>query len=597
MNMKAKRICLTKGAMKSMKKTGMKVIALLLLTMLVLSACTTTPTTTGATGSTTTKATTTGATTTGATTTTSAGGWQQDPNLNDPGVEPICKETVTLKVGLRENANVTDFAANDMTKLVEERGNFKLDFQFYTSEMATQLNLIVAGGDFKNLPDVIMLVPGDAYVFQWGQAGAILPLNDYYANSSYHLKIAEERTGVDYKQMITSPDGNYYGIPTYNQSLGNENEGKLWVNKPWLDKLDLEIPKTTDDFYNVLKAFVTEDPNGNGEADEIGLLGRVWSFTPPWFKALVAPFEFIGGGHYIQNDGTVGVWYNTPEYRESLQFMRKLFEEGLIPDYQFTIDDTAWNNLGGNAEIPIVGIVDGTAATVTTRVPDYVGFGPLANPDGRMFTNFVPSVANVAYMISSACETPEAAFRLGDLLVSEDFSIITRWGNEGQHWDYIKNAKVDVNQMDAWFEDAGYPGYVVIYEDPWGIVQNFHWYQAGPYIRQYGIAAGRVVPKDTPINSEYMIAQMIKPYLEVTNSTSRQHAVGKLVFNATELSAITEILNSLQTYVGESIAAFALGTLDIDDDTVWNDYLAQLEAIGLNDVLQIVQNVYDRMYK
>ena len=98
MNMKAKRICHTKGAMKSMKKTGMKLIALLLLTMLVLSACTTTPTTTGATGSTTTKATTTGATTTGATTTTEAGGWQQDPNLNDPGVEPICKETVTLTV-------------------------------------------------------------------------------------------------------------------------------------------------------------------------------------------------------------------------------------------------------------------------------------------------------------------------------------------------------------------------------------------------------------------------------------------------------------------------------------------------------------------
>ena len=434
-------------------------------------------------------------------------------------------------------------------------------------------------------------------LFDQNWSNAIIPLNDYYENSSYHLKIAVDRTGVDFKQMIASPDGNYYGIPSYNQSLGNENPAKMWIYQPWLDTLNLEVPKTTEDLYNVLKAFKEDDPNGNGQADEIPFLGRPYSFITPWIKALVAPFQFIGNTHYVVNDGEIGVFYNTPEYREALQFIRKLFADGLMPDYQFTIDTTAWNNLSGNAEIPIVGVVEGAAATHTQRIPDYVGFGSLANPDGRIFTNFEPSVANISYMISSSCEAPEAAFRLGDLLVSEDLSIVTRWGNEGQHWDYIANAKVDVSQMDAWFEDAGYPGYVVIYEDPWGIVQNFHWYQAGPFIRQYGIAAGRVVPKDTPINSEYMIAQSIKPYLEVSEATSKQHAVGKLVFNATELTAITEILNSLQTYFGESIAAFALGNLDINNDTVWNDYVAQLNAIGLQDVLKIVQNVYDRMYK
>ncbi|MDW7659696.1 MAG: extracellular solute-binding protein, partial [Bacillota bacterium] len=246
-----------------MKKTGIKLLALLVMSMLVLTACTTTPTTTtGTTGATTTGTGTTTATTTG--TTADPNAWQSDPNLNEPGVEPICKETVTLTIGLRENANVTDFTTNDMTKLIEERGNFKLDFQFYTSEMATQINLIIAGGDFKNLPDVIMLPPGDAYVYQWGQAGAIIPLNDYYENSSYHLKMAVDRTGVDFKQMVTSPDGSYYGIPTYNQSLGNENQGKMWINQPWLDTLDLEIPKTTEDLYNVLKAFKEDDPNGNG---------------------------------------------------------------------------------------------------------------------------------------------------------------------------------------------------------------------------------------------------------------------------------------------------------------------------------------------
>jgi putative aldouronate transport system substrate-binding protein len=535
-----------------------------------------------------------------AATTADPNAWQGDPNLNEPGVEPICKETVSITIGLRENANVSDFKTNDMTKLLEERGNFDLTFQYYTSEMATQINLIIAGGDFKNLPDVIMLGPGDAYVYQWGQAGAIIPLNDYYENSSYHLKMAVDRTGVDFKQMITSPDGNYYGIPSYNQSLGNENRDKMWIYQPWLDELDLEIPKTTEDLYNVLKAFKEDDPNGNGQADEIPMLNTPYTLTVPWVQALVSPFQFIGSGHYIVNDGEIGVWYNTSEYREALSYIRRLFADGLMPDYQFTIDTTGYNNLVANSELAIVGcFVEGSAAVTNSvgRVSDYTGFGPLANPDGRISTAFAPSVANISYMISSSCAVPEAAFRLGDLLVSEDLSIMTRWGNEGQHWDYLANSKVDVSQMDAWYEDAGYPGYVVIYEDPWGVVQNFHWYQAGPFIRQYGIAAGRVVPKDTPINSEYMISKVIQDYLKINEAFAKQHAVGKLIYNSTELSATTEILSSIATYVSESFAGFALGQIDLNNDAVWNDYVAQLDAIGLQDVLKIVQNVYDRMYK
>lgn len=578
----------------NMKKKALNLAAVSLIIMLILSSCSSAPTTTGTIG-TTTKPTTTSVNTTA--TTADPGGWKSDPNLNEPGVEPICIETVTLTVGLRENANVTDFKTNDMTKLIEERGNFDLQFKYYTSEMATQINLIIAGGDFKNLPDVIMMSPGDAYVYQWGQAGAILPLNEYYENSSFYLKEAEDRTGVDFKQMITSPDGNYYGIPTYNQSLPNENPAKMWIYQPWLDALDLEVPKTTEDLFTVLKAFLEEDPNGNGQADEIPLLGLPYNMNVAWKQALISPFQYIGGNQYVVNDGKVGVWYNTSEYREALKYINTLFSDRLLPDYLFTIDQTAYNNLASNADTAIVGVYVYSSASDTARLAEYTGFGPLANPDGRVYTAFVPSSANIAYMISSACESAEAAFRLGDLLVSEDVSIMTRWGNEGQHWDYLKNYTGDLSKLRATYETAGFPGYLIVYEDPWGIVQNFHWYQAGPFIRQYGVAAGRVAEASAPIGVADRIAMIIKNYMDVTENASKAHTVGKLIFNNTELNAITEILSSLEVYESENFAYFALGNNDINDDAVWNNYLAQLDAIGLQDVLKIVQNVYDRMYK
>jgi putative aldouronate transport system substrate-binding protein len=572
-----------------MKNTWVKMTILLLLAAFLLSACTTTPTTTA-----TTKATTTAAPTgTTATPTTTVWG---DPNLNPPGELPICKETVKLTVGVRQQANVVDFETNDMTTSLEEDGNFDLTFQYYTSEMVTQINLIVAGGDFGSLPDIMMIAPGDAYVYQWGQAGALTVLNEFYEKSAFHAIEAIDRTGVDFMPMITSPDGSIYGIPTYNQSVNNEYPGRIYINKPWLDTLDLPLPKTTEEFYNVLKAFLTEDPNGNGQADEIPMLSEPFGPTASWMLALVNPFDYMTTSPYRVDDGVISVWYNTDGYREALQYISKLVSENLIPDYQFTIDTTSYKNLAGNAEIPIVGVVTGLSAIDTGRVGDYPGIPPLSQPDGTQYTAFSPSSANVGMMISSACETPEAAFRLGDLLVSERYSIMTRWGNEGQHWDFVQNAKTDISKMDAPYTSSGFPGYLIVYEDPWGIVQNFHWQQQGPFIRQYGIAAGRLVAPGQ-VNEASMNAQIMPSYIEVGKATSIERTVRKLIYTSIETMAINERQSTISSYVSEQTAMFLTGRLDINNDTSWNDYVKQLDAIGLQDVRQIVQNVYDRMYK
>lgn len=76
--------------------------------------------------------------------------------------------------------------------------------------------------------------------------------------------------------MSTAPDGHIYSMP-WIEELGEGKEsihtvnGMAWINKEWLDNLGLEMPQTTDQLMTVLEAFKTQDPNGNGEADEIPL--------------------------------------------------------------------------------------------------------------------------------------------------------------------------------------------------------------------------------------------------------------------------------------------------------------------------------------
>ena len=68
--------------------------------------------------------------------------------------------------------------------------------------------------------------------------------------------------------MSTFLDGHIDGLPQ-RMPLRPTSNDTLGINKTWLDKLGLEVTETLDDFYDVCMAFKTQDPNGNGIADEI----------------------------------------------------------------------------------------------------------------------------------------------------------------------------------------------------------------------------------------------------------------------------------------------------------------------------------------
>ena len=101
----------------------------------------------------------------------------------------------------------------------------------------------------------------------FGSQGLVLPLNEYLDTISVGYKAAfEELDGL--RDYITTPDGNIYSLPNVDGSLHVQYNMKLWLNTTWLDNLGLSMPTTTDEFYNVLKAFKEQDANGNGNPND-----------------------------------------------------------------------------------------------------------------------------------------------------------------------------------------------------------------------------------------------------------------------------------------------------------------------------------------
>lgn len=197
---------------------------------------------------------------------------QITPEPIPDGMFPLAEEQTTLRVAIRGQAQVEDYNTNAFTQWYEDQTNVQVEWVVLPAnddEALQKLNLMLSSGD---IPDVIMgfynITP--ALLQLYGQQGIFLPLNDLIEQHGTNVKNAFAQYPLA-QQAITAPDGQIYGLPEINDCYHCSVAQKLWIYQPWLDALGLDVPTTTEEYYQVLKAFKEQDPNGNGQADEVPL--------------------------------------------------------------------------------------------------------------------------------------------------------------------------------------------------------------------------------------------------------------------------------------------------------------------------------------
>jgi putative aldouronate transport system substrate-binding protein len=501
-------------------------------------------------------------------------------------------------VAIAEDLRIQDFETNHMTGILERDANVELDFVLFPpTDYINKLNLMVMAGGTE-LPDIIIANPGDAMVYQWAREGAIVPLTKYFKDPklSPHTQEAIKRTGVNFLDQVTSPDGEIYGVPQFNQSYGNEYPDKIWYYEPWLKKLNLKTPETPEEFRTVLRAVVTKDPNGNGKADEVGISG-----LPPmgdWFRFLMNSFTNVGNGNQLAvSDGKLSLAYMNPQWREGLKYIRSLIAEGLIPIENLTQDRAQANTILNADPVRSFAFIYTSQSQISGSNPaalEYFAAPPLRGPAGIRYSYFAPSVASVQFMVSANCKNPDAAFRMGDLMERRDIGLMQRWGQEGINWDYPQNVK---NIADYTTRQEGFPISLVTYDDGkfWGgtAVANASWRQKGAYVRDYGAANGWGLLKNAVDIRNTRQAESDALYQK--GGFAPKEVIPKLIYNVEENEAIRDIQTSLTNYVLEMTSAFLAGNRDIDSS--WNTYIAELDNIGAAKFISVNQTVYDRMYR
>jgi putative aldouronate transport system substrate-binding protein len=490
---------------------------------------------------------------------------------------------VSLRIGIEAQRNVEDFETNWMTKQLEEKGNFDLSFDVYPSgDRLQKLELMVMAGG-ADLPDVIIGPINIGVATKYGQAKMIIPLNDYYEKSAYWSREASKDLDIEPLKYVTSYDGNIYGLYGINVSLNNSYmNGRINIYEPWLEKLGLSMPETTDEFLEVLREFRDRDPNGNGLKDEIPMVSFNNNMGTNYLYAMMNPFIYTQVGFWLVENGKIDVVFNKALWREGLRYTKQLLDEGLLSPLSFTQDQSQMTALV-SPDPPRVGVVNrislSNLGANDLKRGQYVPIPPLRGPAGRQ-SFYQPQLPDLRMIITKNCKNPEAAFRLGDLMGSEEFSVMSRFGEKGVDWK-----TPDEGAKSVW-GSLGNPMLESILA--WGTVQNKYWGELGPRILSNKHSA-MDIDAGSPLDFVPPIGKTIESFVQYRRPEA---AVAGLVYNEQEQEVIDSLHPTILSYMRESFARFVTGDLSIDRD--WDVYVAEFGKMGLEDVLRVTQSAYDR---
>ncbi len=502
---------------------------------------------------------------------------------------PLTTEPATLKVFLMARPVVEDYNNNTFTQWYEEKTGVDLDIEVGPSqpeEFQQALNLRLASGD---LPDVVLgAAVSTSQLALYGQQGLFLPLNDLIESAGRETRRVFELYPTA-KQVATAPDGNIYSLPEVNDCFHCSYAQKMWIYQPWLDTLDLEMPTTTEEFKAVLEAFKTQDPNGNGQADEIPFVASPdgWNGKFDYYlsQSFVTPSAYET--RLYLGDGVIDATYNKPEFRDLLRYQNELFQAGLISDQSFTLDQDGLDRLLSNPDDVIVGATTqgwmsafaDTVGQEGSRFADYVTVPPLEGPQGVRQQNYAAyQIAAGDCVVTSAAEDPELAFRWCDAMMNEEVYLHAYFGAQDEDWRWATPDEVGINGKPAWYVPL----------TKFGTTQRKNWDQTTLGFRSSDFRLGEKRVSDTDLEVWlYEQSKKLEPYAQPVESV-----VPPLYFSAEQAQELADLSSTLERFVDESVANFTLGNADIADDAQWESYLANLEAMGLPRMLEIYNEAY-----
>ena len=522
-----------------------------------------------------------------------AAGAEEGSYYNTEGY-PICNEVIDVTM-----AGPLPSGLEDWTKVVLIE-NFKNDLginitcQFYNSEdWSTQLTLMIASDELTDMVGGAGMNMLDAN--EWGAEGYLVNFNDYRDMTPNMNKYLEQYPAAE--AYMTAPDGGIYTIPKI--SLDETDRfSRTFINKKWLANVGMEVPKTMDELYEVLKAFKEQDANGNGDPnDEIPYLYA--SGYEASERVLMSAYGIHTSEiNYILQadaDGKVYLANTTDAYKEYMKWMARAFSEGLIEQEAFVVEGTTIND---RASKDLYGFYGCGSAPYVVAVTDisydaenFVGVAALTSELNETPTAGLASLISETGVVAISTTSPykEALVRMVDYMYTDEGELAGTFGKDGQTFDWQHNdiLDVDVPKMRVFDDCASGEETRYKYATLNGTLALIEWNNDR---RALFTAPIEDVQSDEILN-EYGWAALVA--LAVREEGIQQvDCFPKLSYTAEEANERATLRADLENYLKQAKAQFMTGEIDVEEG--WDNFVNTVNGMGLERLIEIEQAAYDR---
>ena len=512
---------------------------------------------------------------------------QDDPPATDTdGDTPaswLTPERVTINVATGLAPGWAHPAEGSFFAWLEEYTNIEVNWNAHlAAEWTEQFPLMMAGGD---LPDVFLGTgPWStmANILMYGMdLGVYMPLNDLIDNHAPNFVRRGEYNMPGLLNMLTAPDGNIYTLPTIHAFTDARVHNMVAINQTWLDTLELETPRTIDEFEATLIAFRDGDPNGDGQpVVPLSFNFNCWGAAnhSPWFALFGAPLDT---NFRLIKDGQITFQGAEEYFRDTARWLASLYDQGLIDLEAFTHDQASHFARAAGGDNPTFGVWSAwnPIDSAGPHGHHYVPLDPIYGPAGpSVLWNQTVAFTFGTFTMTAQANNPELIMQWVDIFYRDLYTSLT--ANQGP----------GPGEGLAWYiNDAGQIARPDPLPDNMTRGQNEHPFAPGISGREY--VERMAVPANPDIKLEQIDNVLVNYAGNFMDGTwDRWPTVAFM--EADESDEIAFIEADLLPFVRQSLARWISGEGDVDAE--WEQYLRDLDAFGLQRWLTIMQAVHER---
>ena len=492
-------------------------------------------------------------------------------NTSDTKIYPL-KGSHTLTYWVKESESITTPIKElpVWQELMTETG-IEIEFiNISNSSEKEQFDTMIASGNYPDIIESKIAHVGDLY-----NKNIIMDLTDIMPEYSpnYYNYLCEN---PDIMKQVKSDDGKLllYAFLRPNP-IAQTTTGPI-IRKDWLDKVNLAVPETIEDWENMLNAFKNElnaeIPLGTRtDLSTVTFLASAWNI-------------YLG---FYHDDNIVKYGYLEDNFVEYLQTMVKWYENGLL-DKNFTTATKSLHdeNMLSDKIGATFGALSGQFGTWLSKAKqngntefDLTGAKfPVLNkgdiPAYYDITQFEYSTDNPWCMISTQCKDIEAAARLLDYTYSKEGSILMNFGIEGKTYRIVNNEIQLFSDEEILSMSDG----VSVYD--W---KNLYTRvsTSGPFILDNTFSINSYTPQQYDALNKWVANE------------NKEHKMPPIILLAEENIEYNAIMKNIESYVTQMLIKFITGTQNATPANI-SIFQDNIRSMNISRALEIQQTALDR---